>query len=101
MGVFGSGVCWIDFEGFGNAGYGYFDGFFLVGGESAVCEGGVEVVDYGEREALLCGRHLVVIWCEQMVGRTMNILKLRSVIRARCASSLVVEYVEVEADGEL
>ena len=55
--VFGSGVCWVDLEGLGNTGYGDFDGLALVRGESAVCEGGVEVVDDGERQALLCGCH--------------------------------------------
>lgn len=47
--VFGGRVCGVYFEGFGDAGLSYFDGFAVVFGEGSVGERGVEEVDDGER----------------------------------------------------
>ena len=42
----------VDVEGVRDAGGGYFDGFGVFGRESAIFEGGIEVVNYGEGEPL-------------------------------------------------
>ena len=42
----------VDVEGVCDTGGGYFDRFSVFGCESAIFEGGIEIVNYGERESL-------------------------------------------------